>query len=668
VELKKYWAILRRRWGYFVATWLGIVLLTVAVSSRIHKVYESTARVKLEHIEESQTLVPNLSPEFGLLQNVSNSPAYTEATAVQSAAVLDPVIDSLQLVKRSTFLQRKKTPPRRLRADELASTSFIGAFLQQRALEVTPISNTDVIEISAYDTSLVGARDLVNAVTRSYVTFMSDLKRYSTKEGIQTLAQQLPVAERNLETRKAALRRFQEQHNVVNISAQSQSAVSTLSQLQNTLTETQRQLQVTQDRMSELSKDVTKLREPSEVTSQVESNPQIQLLLTRLSDLTAQMQAKLAVETRAHPDVRAVEQQIEDTKVSLQREVQRIFGIAIADLKAQIAQLQRDIASHRSQMTALPQQEVQLADLQRQVDSAQKQVLDIQTSMEAARAAQQLNLSNVTVLQWGALPDPGNPYYPNIALYTVIALLLGFLLGLGVVLLVDYLDQSYRTDEGAQAALQLPLAGGVRKVEDVAKAMHGQALTRSGAVELGYNVARLIAHGKKVLLVSSAVEKDGKSPVAAILATTLARRGLRTVLVDLDGHVPTQLSTNGGPPSPGVSGILFDGVAPTSAVVPTKQENLSVVPAGPRAVDVSTELDAPQLARALQTYRATFDAVVINGPTILPSGEVVVLSSNVDGALLVVGLNRTQAPTVLRAKRRLDDAGAPVLGLVTSTV
>src|SRR5438093_5123135 len=97
----------------------------MVVSTKIHKVYQSTARVKLEHYEESQALVPNLSPEFGALQNISQAPAYTEAQAVQSAAVLDPVIDKLHLMKRATFLDRKPKPPRRLRPDELATASFI---------------------------------------------------------------------------------------------------------------------------------------------------------------------------------------------------------------------------------------------------------------------------------------------------------------------------------------------------------------------------------------------------------------------------------------------------------------------------------------------------------------------------------------------------------------
>ena len=117
-----------------------------------------------------------------------------------------------------------------------------------------------------------------------------------------------------------------------------------------------------------------------------------------------------------------------------------------------------------------------------------------------------------------------------------------------------------------------------------------------------------------------------------------------------------------------MSGILFDGLLARDAVIQTQQENLSVVPTGPRALDVASELDAPQIARAIEEFRKTYDVVVINGPKVLPNGEVVVLSSTVDGALLVVGLNRTQAPTILQAKRRLDDAGAPLLGLVTSSV
>lgn len=665
MELKKFWNILRRRFGYLLATWIGVVLLTQLVSTRIHPVYQSTARLRLERSNEAGTLVPGLSSEFGAMQNISQAPTYTEVSALTSASVLQPVIQKQNLRKRETFLSRKhRRSQRLLRPEELASSSFIANFLQQRALSVRPLTNTDVIEIAAYDTSLTGSANLVNGVLASYLSFSNNVKRYAGVEGMQMLEKQLYLAQADLTSRQGALRSYQQEHGVVNLSEQSQRAVQREATLRDQISEAQRRLTVTEDRLAELKNDVSRLREPSEVTSQVEGNPQIQQLLSRLSDLNAQLQARLAVQTREHPEVRALQQQIEDTQNSLQREVQRIFGIAIADLKGEIAQLSKQLTSHTASMGSFPAQEVRMAELARNLDDAQKRVTGLQTNLQAAKTAQNLDLSNVTVLQWGAVPDPSNPYYPKKGLYTVIAILVGFLLGLAMVFLADYLDQSYRSEEGVQSALQLPLAGGVRHPEDVARALHGQALSKSGAMELGYNVSRLVEQGKKVVLISSAVQKDGKSQIAAVLATTLARRGLRTVLVDLDGREQA-LPANGA--SSGVTGILFDGASPESVVSATKQENLFHVPGGARGLDINSELDAPALARALDAYRHGYDAVVVNGPTILPSGEVLVLSSAVDAALLVVGMNRTQAPTVLQAKRRLDDAGTPLMGLVTST-
>ena len=79
-----------------------------------------------------------------------------------------------------------------------------------------------------------------------------------------------------------------------------------------------------------------------------------------------------------------------------------------------------------------------------------------------------------------------------------------------------------------------------------------------------------------------------------------------------------------------------------------------------------SELDSPQLARAIAIYRDAFDAVILNGPAILPHGEAIALTSAVDAVLLVVALNRTQAPTIAQAKRRLDDANSPLAGLILS--
>lgn len=662
----KYWNILVRRWPYIAVVLVGTVVATMFVSVKLDKVYSSKARVRLEKGTEASTLVPGLSPEFGAFQNLTQNPAYTEATAVGSAEVLDPVIAKLHMMKRVSWLDRhfgKPKPPRALRADELVSESFLTGILQERIVSVEMLANTDIIEITGYDTSLTGAMNLANEVTSSYLNFMQQLKAYESEEGLKVLARQLKAANADMAEKQALLRGFQEKHNVVNLDEQSKSAVEQLANLQDKLTDQQRRLTVTQGRLRDLTTDLAKLREPQPVTQQVESDPQIQGLLTRLSELNAQLQAKLAVQTREHPEVQAIEQQIDDTQNSLQKEVQRVFNISISDLRAEIGQLKRDIAVQQSTMGAIPDQEVQLASLQHQVDGAQKNVMSLQASMDAARAAQDLNLSNVTVLQWGPLPDPYNPYYPKPALYVVIAFFVGLLLGVGVAFLVDYLDQSFRTLDGVQNALRVPLAGSVRGAETVAKTLHGQALSESGALELGHNASRLVGSGKKVVLLTSAVLKDDKSPVAAVLATALARRGLKTLLVDLDARMP---AFPDNAPTQGVSAVVFDGLAPQSAVRDTKQANLAHVGLGSRGPELAAELDSPQLVRALRAWAEAYDVVLVNGPTLLPHGEAIALTSAVDSVLLVVGLNRTQAPTVMTAKRRLEDANAPLAGLVVS--
>lgn len=666
VELMKYWNILVRRWVYIAVVLVGTIAATMIVSLKLDKVYSSVARVRLEKGSEASTLVPGLSPEFGAFQNLTQNPAYTEATAVGSSEVLDPVIDKLHLLKRTSWLDRhlgKPKPARRLRPDELVSASFLTGILQERIVSVAMLANTDIIEITGYDTSLTGAMTLANETTQSYVNFMQRLKAYESEEGLKVLGRQLKISNADFAGKQAALRAFQEQHNVVNLDAQSKSAVEQLANLQDKITESSRRLTTTQDRLRALTSDISKLREPQPVTQQVESDPQIQQLLTRLSELNGQLQAKLAVQTKEHPEVQALQHQLNDTQNSLQREVQRVFSISISDLKAEIAQLKRDIQSQQGTMGAIPEQEVRLANLQHQVDSAQKGVLALQGSMDAARGAQDLNLSNITVLQWGSLPDIYNAYYPKPAMYIAIAFFVGLLLGVAMAFLADYLDQSYRTLDGVQKSLRVPLAGSVKDPVTVARTLHGQALSASGALELGHNASRLVGSGQKVLLLTSAVLKDEKSPVAAVLSTALARRGLNTVLIDLDSRSPALAD---GTASPGMSAVVFDGLAPLDAVRSTKQANLAHVGIGSRGPDLAAELDSPQLVRALSAYREAYDVVVVNGPTLLPHGEAIALTSAVDAVLLVVGLNRTQAPTVVQAKRRLEDANAPLAGLVVS--
>ena len=176
--------------------------------------------------------------------------------------------------------------------------------------------------------------------------------------------------------------------------------------------------------------------------------------------------------------------------------------------------------------------------------------------------------------------------------------------------------------------------------------------------------------GLKVILLTSAVNGEGKSVTSINLALTFARQEhLRVVLVDADmrkSSVPRWLGLKDR--KTGLSTVLRNGGELNGSLVSLQSPKLTILPAGPVADHPAELLESVAMKRLLATLKTQFDLIIIDAPPVLPVTDPGILASQADGVLLVVRAGKTQRKTVTEAREMLKKAKANLIGCVLTHV
>ena len=279
---------------------------------------------------------------------------------------------------------------------------------------------------------------------------------------------------------------------------------------------------------------------------------------------------------------------------------------------------------------------------------------------------------------------------------TILGLFLGVALGVGLAFLVDALDTRVRSASEIGERLSLPLLARLpappRKLaREDRMVMISQP---TGAPAEAFRMLRtnldfvLLDSDARTLLVTSAVEKEGKSTTAANLAVALVRAGRRVALVDLDLRRPYLERFFALPTTPGLTDVAL-GRATLSAILQRvdlgtgfrsserysgngrandrdDQGALDVLASGPIPPDPGEFVGTRRLAKILSELREMYDVVVLDSPPLLRVGDAMTLSTKVDGVIVVTRLNVVRRPMLTELRRLLETVPAEVLGFVVT--
>ena len=286
--------------------------------------------------------------------------------------------------------------------------------------------------------------------------------------------------------------------------------------------------------------------------------------------------------------------------------------------------------------------------------------------------------STIRIIDSAKLPE--HPLKPKKQQSILMAILFSLFFGIGVAVLLEYLDSSIRTAEDVNSYLNLPFLGYIPSISiqdgknESEKALICCQNITNPAVE-SYRALRtsiLFSSPEdrplKAILVTSSLPGEGKSFIATNLASIFSQMNERVLLIDLDMRRPKLYKLFNIDQKPGLSAFLAGNASLESIIRTTQFSNLSIITSGAIPFNPSELLSSDKIRVLLEDLRSKFDRIIIDSSPALNVTDAHLLASSIDGVILVVKGASTRLEAVLGAKNKILESKGKLIGAVVNNI
>ena len=664
-------AILRRKWLLIQAV-LFFTVLSVVLTRNMPRQYKATAKVMVSTSDASMSVLSDM----GLQELVSGmSDASDEMqnhiAMLTTRPILEEVVWNLQLRLDSGRL----LPP-----EKLLVPGLMAAFEAPPSLSVKQHQSTDIILLEAQSDNAELSGLLANTLANVYIAETKSQSRAETREARAFVESRLTVVQGEFEQALSQIADAQEREQVVDLEAEVKSAVSRLSELMMAGEENTARIQEVQAQIRQV-KTLQGLERVDFVgPSTVNENPDIRAYRESLAQMRHQRQVLLKDKTEMHPDVKAVDSQI----VAMEQDLARALAEQ-HDLDPTLLALQTELAGLIQKGTELnsaidrtterfatyPEKMQTLTQLQLAATAAEEVYKSLQDQSYQIAIAEAMTVSPLQLLEPAIRPE--RHISPKMTSNLIVGLFLGLLMGLALVAVFEYVDDSVKSAEDLREVWDVPVLGMIPKVKaekvsiaDLPPTDVAVECFRSLRTSLDYTS---LDKPSRLICVSSALPGEGKSTVTNSLAISLAQSGKRVLVVDCDLRRPVQhVFWKGMANDVGVTSVLVGKCELPDAVQSSGVEGLDVLVAGPVPPNPGKLVESLKLRQLLLEASKHYDLVLVDSPPVLLVNDALLINRVVDSFLMVVACASTSRRAIIEARDRLQGTGNEPMGTIFNKV
>jgi len=574
------------------------------------------------------------------------------------------------IVKTAVGSAPAEAPPQKAAKDDDPYSRYANIVLG--ALDVAPVRNSRLVDISMTSTDPQLAADLANAHARTYIEQNLEYRFTASKDATDWLEGQLAEQRKKVEATEAELQRYKEQHDAVAVEDRQNIVVQRLSDLNGAATKAK----TTRIEKEALYNQLRSIQNSNAIDSfpAVLGNDYIQKLKSDLGDLQRQ-QAELADKYGdRHPEMVKVRSAIQSAEAKLQVEIDKVVLSVKSEYDSALAQersLVGALEGGKAEALSLNRKGIEFSVLQREAES-NRQVYEalLQRTKETGISGE-LKASNIRVVD--AAEVPGSPFLPRRQQDITTAAFSGLVLALGLVFLFEYLDNRIKSPQELRAQLNVPFLGMVPSIDVKSSGTLLQDGVPPNFAEAIRGVRTNVLfssadEGVRLIVVTSAGPGEGKSMFSSNLSVSLAQAGQRVLHVDADMRRPRVHAIFDIAQEPGLSNLLVGDCKPSAAIRKTSVQNLCVLAAGMIPPNPAELLGSKRCEEFFATLGQNFDWVILDSPPVLAVADASILANTATGVVFVVGADQTSRQAARAALEQLEAVQAHVIGAVLNRV
>ncbi|WIY70088.1 polysaccharide biosynthesis tyrosine autokinase [Aquidulcibacter paucihalophilus] len=675
VDLASYWRLALKYRLMIIGCFLGALVVGATITLLMTPIYTGEATLQIDREAARVIDSEDVTPSENMMQGEEFF--QTQYGLLRSRSLAERVIESLGLASSNQALEAIG-----VEAPEAGGTAAAQAARRRAAalkaiqdnLSVSPVRGSRLVSVGYDNPNPVVAARIANGFAENFIQSNLDRKFESSAYARQFLEERLAQTKERLESAERQLVAYAANQQIINVgepSEGSSSGSATESLTSNNLVALNSALARTR-----AERVAAEERWRSASTSELMTLPEVlqNLTIQRLTEqralLDAEYEQKLSIYQPDYPEMVQLKARIDEAD----GQIRTIAGNIRSSIRSQYEIAANQERSLQAQVTGLTGDVLDLRDrsiqyniLQRELDTTRTLYEGLLQRYKEVGVTGSVTTNNISIVD--VATPPLKPSKPNMLLNMALAAILGLGFGVLAAFVLEALDETLATPDDVERKLGVPVLGVIPLLDKGGSPADALGDIRSGFSEAYYSLRTALQFSTpdgapSSLVVSSARPAEGKSTTAYAVAVNLARVGKRVLLVDGDLRNPSMHRVIGVENERGMSNILSGSADLTSAVQPTKHENLFFIPCGPLPPNPAELWGGERLRQFLIETRNNFDHVVIDGPPVLGFADAPMLAAAVNGVLFVLESRGTRRGQARGALRRLQVGRAHLLGAV----
>jgi succinoglycan biosynthesis transport protein ExoP len=676
VDIRAGWLALRRH-ARLIAAAMVLALLATAVALLVIAPRYSATTILL--VDPRQ---PRVTSSESVLAGIGADAAAVESQVdlITSPALARRVIEQLKLQDDPEFAGKGLLVRLGLQSAPDAQTqlSLVEREFQQK-LFVRRRGLTYIIEVTFTSKDPAKAARIANVIAATYLDDQLAAKLAATMKASEWLNARIEEMRARVTAAERAVATYKAEHNVVDTGQGIGLIERQIETLNQQLILARGAAAEARARLAQVQDVASRAADPATLNEALQS-PVIANLRAQYA-MVARNEAELtATLGDHHPSLVRLRAQMADLRRQLDAEIKRILAGVRNEYEVATSReksLENDLGKLKEQAAKIGQADVELAALQREAQANRALFDQFLLRSKETSAQQSFQAPDAQVVS--AAMAPVRPNRPPLVLLFGLAGAFGVVFGIGLALVREQLDRSYRTVAQIERDLSLPCLGIVpafAKTRGAGGDLFRVVVDRAGsplaeslhAVRQRLRLKRRQGVGE-IMMVVSAVPGEGKSVIAGNLAHAAAMAGYRTLLIDLDLRSGS-LSAAVGSARIGLIDVLRGKAVLRDALIEDPRSGLSFLTTGDRQEVFAAlrDIDDARLAATLNQCRQMFDFIVLDSAAILRAPETSELVEYVDRAILVVEWRRTERDTLFAALETLGASVKKIAGVVLNKV
>jgi capsular exopolysaccharide synthesis family protein len=513
----------------------------------------------------------------------------------------------------------------------------------------------------------------------NYIQQNLEARYVATEQAREWLTQQLDDLKAKVERADEALQAFGSKHDIVSLDEKENVTMQRLTELNETLTKAESE-RMAKEALYKQTKELNFDALPS-----ILENKLIMDLKQAYIQLEAHYMKLSETYKPEYPEMVRVKQQMQTIQKRIDAEINKIITGIKNDYESSLRKetlLRQAFEQQKARVMNMNEKAIQYNILKREADTNKELYRGLLQRMKEAGVSAGITASNIQVVDQAELPI--RPYKPNKRLNLILAAVVGLFLGIGLAFFFEYLDNTVKTSEEVEQLLRLPSLGMVPEISSerrkrlekgssypVELITHGHPKSMLSEAYRNIRTSILLSFSEKPpkkIIITSPNPGEGKTTTVINTGIALSQTGAQVIIVDADMRKPRIHKIFNGGNGTGLSNFLSGHVELESIVKETEIPNLYYIPAGPIPPNPSELISSSLFKNMVGSLEERFVHIILDSPPVLGFADSIILSTAVDGVILVVLGGKTPRETLQQAKEALHQVNVKILGVVINRI